>query len=126
MAAITRKTRIISGVAPERIPFDALMESQQPAILKGVASDWPLVRAGHTSAADAMAYLLSFDGGRQVTAYTGKPEIKGRFFYNDDVSAMNFDTSREPLAAILGRMAAHLDDPGAPSFYIGSTDLDIY
>jgi len=126
MAAVTRKTRIISGVAPDQIPFDALMESQQPAILKGVAMAWPLVRAGCKSAAEAMAYLLSFDGGRQVTAYTGRPEIKGRFFYNNDVSAMNFESAREPLAAILGRIETHLDDPDAPSFYIGSTDLDIY
>ncbi|MES1970841.1 MAG: cupin-like domain-containing protein [Pseudomonadota bacterium] len=126
MVAIARRTREISGVAPDRIPFDALMESQQPAILKGVASDWPLVCAGRRSPAAAMAYLLSFDGGRQVVAYTGKPEIGGRFFYNDDVSAMNFDAAGEPLAAVLGRIETHLDDPHAPSFYIGSTDLDLY
>jgi len=102
------------------------MESQQPAILKGVARDWPLVRTGRKSAAEAMAYLLSFDSGKPVTAYSGKPEIKGRFFYNDDVSAMNFDSAREPLTTMLERIAAYLDDPAAPSFYIGSTDLDIY
>ena len=41
MAEIARKTRVIEGVAPDAIPYDALMSAEQPAILKGVVRDWP-------------------------------------------------------------------------------------
>jgi hypothetical protein len=121
-----RDTQVISGLDPAAIPFGELIEAQKPAILKGVAADWPLVRQGARSAADAIAYLTSFDGGRPVVGYTGSPEIGGRFFYNDDLTGLNFEAKRVPLPEFLGCIAEHLADEDAPSFYIGSTDLDIY
>ena len=46
MTQIARQTQVITGLAPDRIPFADLLEAGQPAILKGVAKHWPLVRAG--------------------------------------------------------------------------------
>ena len=43
MAEIARKTQVISGVTPDRIPVAELLEAGQPAILKGLVRDWPLV-----------------------------------------------------------------------------------
>lgn len=126
MRGITRKTRVMTGIAPDRIPYDDLMAAQEAVILKGVARDWPLVQAGLTSPLAAMDHLKGFYQGRPVTAYRGAPEIKGRFFYNDDITGVNFSGSRAGLDEVLADIAAHLDDPGAPSFYIGSTDLDLY
>jgi hypothetical protein len=108
------------------VPFDQLMAEQRPTVLKGLACDWPLVREGLTSPAAAMTYLKGFYQGRPVAAFMGEPEIKGRFFYNDDVTALNFRAERARLDEVLDQLAAHLDDPAAPSFYIGSTDLDLY
>jgi hypothetical protein len=121
-----RETQVITGLDPSAIPYGELLSAQKPAILKGVAADWPLVREGARSAADAIAYLTSFDGGRPVVGYTGSPEIGGRFFYNDDLTGLNFEAKRVPLPEFLGRIAEHLGDEDGPSFYIGSTDLDIY
>lgn len=122
--AVSARTRVLTGIAPDAIPYAALLEAQQPAILKGVARDWPLVRAGLESANEAIAYLKSFDGGHPVTVFTGAPGIGGRFFYNDAVTAMNFEAARAPLSAILDRVAEAGAD--GPSFYVGSTDLDTY
>ncbi|MDB5703646.1 MAG: cupin-like protein [Sphingomonas bacterium] len=108
------------------IPLDELMAAQQPAILKGVVRDWPLVRAGLDSPASAIAYLKSFYRGTPVIGFAGRPEIKGRFFYNEDVTGMNFDAGRVLLDEVLDRIAAQRDDEEAPSFYVGSTDLDTY
>jgi hypothetical protein len=108
------------------LPLAELVAAGRPAILRGFVRDWPLVQAGLESPAAAMAYLKRFEGERPVTAYTGAPEIGGRFFYNDELTALNFDAARVPLGAFLDRIAAHLDDPAPPSFYIGSTDLDLY
>jgi hypothetical protein len=116
----------LAGVAPDRIPYAALLESGAPVILRGVVRDWPLVTHGLESADAAIAYLKRYEGGRPVTAYTGAPEIGGRFFYNADVTGMNYEAARVALGEFLDRVAAHLDDPAPPSFYIGSTDLDLY
>ncbi len=126
MSQIARRTEELSGIAPDRIPFDELADMQRPVILKGVARDWPLVHRGLESPESAIAYLLSFYQGRQVVGYVGAPEIKGRFHYNADVTAMNFTAGRVLLGDFLARLAVHLDDSEAPSFYIGSTDVDGY
>ncbi len=126
MSGITRTTKVVTGIAPDNIPYDELMAAQQPVIMKGVARDWPLVQAGLQSPQAAMDHLKTFYQGRPVTAYRGAPEIKGRFFYNDDVNGMNFSGSRSSLDDVLADIITHLDDPAPPSFYIGSTDLDLY
>jgi hypothetical protein len=71
-------------------------------------------------------YLASFDRGRPVVGYTGAPEIGGRFFYNDDMTGLNFEARRVPLTEFLRRIEAHLNDNDPPSFYIGSTDVDLF
>lgn len=126
MKLTSRTTRTLDGTPSDQVPFDRLMAEQQPTVLKGLARDWPLVREGLVSPAAAITYLKGFYQGRPVAAFTGEPEIEGRFFYNDDVSALNFRAERARLDEVLDQLAAHLDDPAAPSFYIGSTDLDLY
>lgn len=120
------KPLILEGIAPDDIPYDDLMAGQRPVIMKGVGRDWPLVQAGLEAPQSAMDALLRYYQGRPITAYTGAPEIEGRFFYNSDVSGLNFKGERQPLDGFLAQVAAHLDDPAPPSFYIGSTDLDIF
>ncbi|RYE04546.1 MAG: cupin-like domain-containing protein [Sphingomonadales bacterium] len=115
---------VIEGIAADAIPYAELLEKQQPAILRGVARDWPLVRAGLESANAAIAYLKRFESERPVTVYAGAPEIGGRFFYNDEVTGMNYAAGREPLGSFLDRIAA--GDEAGPSFYMGSTDLDLF
>ena len=126
MPEIRRKTREIEGLDPARIPFAELLQSQQPAILKRVASDWEITRRGGQSASSAIDYLASFDGGRPVVGYTGAPEIGGRFFYNADVTGLNFEARRVSLNEFLRRIEAQLNDNDPPSFYIGSTDIDLF
>ena len=126
MAEMAHRVRAIEAVAPDRIPFDALIAAQQPAILKGLARDWPLVRKGRESPSAAIAYLKSFYGGRPVVFYRGEHGIGGRFFYNDDLTALNFESGRMALDEFLDRVAAHLEDAQPPSFYIGSTDVDTW
>jgi len=126
MPEIMGKTREIEGLDPAHIPYAELLEAQQPAILKGVASDWEITRRGVQSAAAAIDYVASFDGGRPVVGYTGAPEIGGRFFYNADLTGLNFEARRVPLTEFLRCIEAHLNDNDPPSFYIGSTDIDLF
>ncbi|WP_420138428.1 cupin-like domain-containing protein [Sphingomonas sp.] len=122
----TRTTKTIEGLTPATVPWDALYTEQTPVILKGLAKDWPLVRHGLASPADAMAYLATFYSGRPVVGYTGPPAIKGRFHYDATATAMNYTSERVQLGEFMARIAAHLDDPEAPAFYMGSTDVDTF
>jgi len=117
------RTRELTGIAPDAIPYAELLASQQPTILKGVARDWPLVRVGLESPLAAMAYVKSFYGGHPAIVLTGEPEIGGRFFYNEDVSGFNFRSERGRVDEFLDRIAAGLDEAEAPSVYIGSANL---
>ena len=118
--------KVVEGLTADTIPVEALIEAGEPAILKGVASDWPLVRKGLEGAQPAIDYLASFDAGKAIVGYVGAPEIGGRFFYNEELTARNFEARRHNLTDFLSRIGERLDDPEAPSLYIGSTDLDIF
>src|SRR6188508_788863 len=126
MADISRKTQVITGVMPGRIPVDELLEAGQPAILKGLAREWPLVRSGVESPQGAIAYLRKFAGPHPITVFIGHPDIAGRFFYNTEVSGFNFKALKAPLGDTLDRLQAQLGDAAAPSIYVGSTDVDLY
>ena len=121
MSEIARRTPVIDGLSGKALPLAALLEAQVPAILKGVARDWPLVREGRGSADRAIDHLLSFYGGAPAVGYEGAPEIAGRFFYTEDVTALNFTAGRVRLDDWLARLRA---DPDGPALYVGSADLD--
>jgi hypothetical protein len=122
MAQIARKTTVIEGVAPGSVPYDELMAAARPAVIKGLVRDWPLARTGSpTRAAD---YLKSFYQGRRIVAFIARPEKAGRFGYTEDATQLDFESDRGLLDEYLDRLLVHLDDEQAPSFYIGSTDVD--
>lgn len=121
---VPRPTRVVQ--ADGSLDPDALLADGRPTIFRGLARDWPLVAAGLAGADSAIAYLKRFDAGLPVVAYTGAPDIGGRFFYRDDWSGLNFEAGRVALADFLDRIAGHASDAAPPSFYIGSTDLDRY
>ncbi len=105
----------------------ALIEGNEPVILRGYAAQWPLVRAGQVSARAAADYLLRFDRGRPVTGYVGDAAIGGRFHYDETATGLNFQTETLPLRAFLARLLDKVDGQGGqPALYMGSTDLDAY
>ncbi|HEU5133547.1 MAG TPA: cupin-like domain-containing protein [Steroidobacteraceae bacterium] len=124
MSQSTNKVRVVEGIAPNAVPYDEFIASQQPVIIKGLARDWPLART--TTPADAAAYLKSFYKGRRVVAFIARPELKGRFGYSIDATRLDFQSDRVLLDEYLDRILAYSDDAAAPSIYIGSTDVDTY
>lgn len=86
----------------------------QPAVLRGIARDWPAVQAASRWDEDAVAYLKRFSHAEPVSAIVGAPEIGGRFFYTDDLSALNFTRGLSPLDPFLDRL---LRDRGAERPY---------
>ncbi len=116
----------LSGVDPDAAPYDALLAAGEPVVLEGLAKDWPLVAQGRLGPARTVDYLKRFAGDRPVAAFTGPPEIGGRFHYSADLTGLNFSARRVALGQFLDTILAHSDGEEAPSYYVGSIDLDLH
>jgi len=125
-ALTTRRVREIDAPDGGGVDCAALVAGGEPVIVRGFSRDWPLVAAGRDGPQAAADYLLSFYNGRPAVGYTAPPEVGGRYFYDDSLTRLNFEGGRVQLDAYIARMLEHLGDAAAPSFYVGSTDLDGY
>jgi hypothetical protein len=72
----------------------------QPAVLRGLVKDWPIVTAGRGSPTAVLESLRRFDNGTPVDAILTPPEVAGRVFYNDAMTGFNFVRNRLPIAAV--------------------------
>ncbi|MEK9212748.1 cupin-like domain-containing protein [Sphingomonas sp. 2378] len=120
-----RQARELTGTeAPDLV---ALVEGNEPVILRGHAAHWPLVREGQVSAQAAADYLRRFDRGRPVTGYVADAATGGRFHYDETATGLNFRKETLPLREFLARLLEGDYGPGEPpALYMGSTDLDTY
>jgi hypothetical protein len=102
---------------------DEILPASEPAVLRGVIRDWPAVRAGVESPLAMANYLRGHDKGASAEAMFGDPSIRGRFFYNDAMTGLNFERRTDRLAALLDRLLALLDDPSPPAVYVGAMPI---
>ena len=124
MRSPDNKVRVIEGVRPDQIPFDELFQSNQPIILRGLVSDWGLVKAGNVSPETAMDVLQSHNSGNSVGVYVAPPESKARFFYNDDCSGFNYASQHRELSDIFSQIRDNQNNPNHPYLYMNSLTLD--
>jgi hypothetical protein len=105
---------------------DRLKTAVEPFIVRGIARDWPLVRAGiEQGGAGARAYLLRHARDRRFEVNIGEPGQGARLFY-DDQMAMNFRMGQASLADIFAGIDANVDKPDAPLIYLSSLVIDDY
>ncbi len=124
-AAITDvRVREIAADDPTARDLAALVAGGQPVVVRGLVAGWPLVAAGRAGPQAAVDYLLRFYNGRPGAGYTAAADRGGRYFYDETLTRLDFDAERVALDDYLARMLAATGEDGAPSFYIGSTDLD--
>jgi hypothetical protein len=100
-----------------------VVEPCRPAVIRGLAIDWPVTRAAVASPRTAADYCARFDAGRTAEAFVGEPAIAGRYSYGDGPGGFNF--AREPmtLTAALTRI---VDGAGERTIYVGSLPTDAY
>lgn len=115
--------REVAGVDPRALP-DSVLLSKEPLVLRGLAADWPMVRAGRESPKAAADYLLKHYKQATVAVFLGLPEIEGRFFYSDDLTGINFRPAMIKLDTVLEEILRHVDAPRPPALYVGSTTID--
>src|SRR3954453_15858866 len=83
----------------------------EPAVLRAVAAEWPVVSAAQRSAEDLVQYLRRFAVGGSVAAIVGAPEIEGRFFYDDDFCSLNFQRGSSTFDSFLDRLLRDRENP---------------
>jgi hypothetical protein len=99
-----------------------LRTANTPFVVRGLARDWPLVRAGLQSADTARDYLLRHHRDRPFTVAVGQPGSGARLFY-DAAMAMNFRTFDAKLPEIFARIASFAGQAEAPAVYLASIDM---
>ncbi|HEY7005366.1 MAG TPA: cupin-like domain-containing protein, partial [Sphingomicrobium sp.] len=113
-----------SGVAEyssvDRSLFNREIETRhEPAVLRGLVSNWPSVAAARQSAAALVDYLSSRDNRALIRAFVGQPAMRGRYFYSPGVDGFNFSMTETSLSELLKALL----DPARneSSIYMGST-----
>ncbi len=94
-----------------RDTFEEIRSLRQPAVLRGLAAHWPAVRAATASSEELVEYVRRFDAGAPVRTIYAPPEIEGRFFYAEGLTALNFGQGTSPLGPFLDRLLRDRDNP---------------
>lgn len=107
-----------------RVPDDVL-ETTQPLVLRGLASEWPMVKASYRSSSDAVDYLRGYYRDATVCAFVGDASAGGRVFYNKDLSGFNYESQMIRFDRVLDMLEQHAGDAEPPMIYVGSTTVDV-
>jgi hypothetical protein len=94
---------------------DVIVPHGHPAVLRGCVRDWPAIKKAAQSTSTFVTTLRSLDTGAEVALLVAPPAVRGRFFYNDDLTALNFRRELLPFMSALQRIvdAEALSDPPA-------------
>ena len=123
MFGIQSRVKEISGLDKDQLPL-SLVHEQQPVILRGLVSDWPLVQAARKSPEQAIDYLKSHYNGKRTMVYEGPSAIRGRYFYNQEVTKLNYQSHMGQIDDMLDRILSTLGSDQAPSLYVASNAVD--
>jgi hypothetical protein len=83
---------------------DVIAKSYEPAVLRGVVAHWPAVAQARVSMESASRYLDRFASGAKVHIIVMPPHVRGRMFYNDDMSGFNFSRSTASIREVSDRL----------------------
>jgi hypothetical protein len=100
-----------------------IFPGNEPALLKGLVSDWPGVQAGLESPDAAVRYIRRFDLGKPVETVMGSPDIGGHFFYNENMDGLNFSKKTRTMASSMERILGQRGADNPRSIYIQSVPI---
>jgi hypothetical protein len=103
-----KEIRESTATSPEALA--ALTSAAEPVVFRGLVSHWPVVAAGRAGHATLFDYLSRFDAGQPVATVFAPAEAGGRFFYDDDLTGMNFKGGRARLKKTFDFLAEHAGD----------------
>lgn len=96
-----------------------IVASGEPAVLRGLVADWPIVGAAASGDAALADFLRTAANDEPFEAWFGAPEIGGRFDYNADYSGFNHDRRLATVAQLLDLLLRQLGVDRPYSMYAG-------
>ena len=87
----------------------------EPVVMRGLVGEWPAVAAARQSDAAMIDYLIACGPTKPVGAIAARPEEKGRFFYNEDLTGFNFVSGRGQMEMFLRDLLAVGQDAQPPA-----------
>src|SRR3954453_11523499 len=100
---MSHQVRVIDGLRFDRVPFDELFAGNEPVLMRGLTTDWPLVQAARQGPSTVMDTLAGRYNKKPVIVYVGNPEMGGRFSYNESVTGFNYSAERRDFVEVLDR-----------------------
>ena len=111
----------LSGYDSSNLSPD-ILQSKQPFVLKGFCKEWPAVRAGEKSDADALEYIQQQYARVPVTTCLLPAKEKGRVFYNTEMTGFNFTANLESFGTFCKLLLNESFSSDPRGVYMPSTD----
>ncbi|MGE5562236.1 MAG: cupin-like domain-containing protein [Bacillota bacterium] len=106
------------GVDRERFEREIVAKGE-PAVLRALVADWPLVGAAKQGVEALAAALRGAASAEPFEAWFGAPEIEGRFGYTPDFSGFNHDRRLATLDQLLDLLLRQRGHDRPYSIYAG-------
>lgn len=104
--------------------FNEIAPAQQPIVIREHVKNWPLVIAGEKSPRDFADYLLRFYKGNKARIFVAPPSEEKRFYYNSDLTDVNYFRGEERVDLFLGRLLELMDRDVYPAISIQNASPD--
>ncbi len=93
-------TPSFEGVDATRF-YAAIQPLAKPAVLRGLVADWPAVIKANASDESLCDYLRTLDTHASCEGCFGHADMRGRFFYDDSLTALNFERRSLSVSELL-------------------------
>jgi mannose-6-phosphate isomerase-like protein (cupin superfamily) len=101
--------------------FAQVAPAQKPIVIRGFAKSWPLVVSAKKSPRDFVAYLGQFYTGKKTKMVVAPPSANKRFFYNEDMTDVNYLSGEERVDLFLDRLLELIDRDVYPAISMQNT-----
>jgi len=92
----------------------------RPVVIRGLVTDWPIVKAGRESSRAFKDYLAPLDAGTPVEVFIGDPAIRGKYYYSAGLQGFNFERRTMNFTDAVEYILQAAEHPGERSVYVGS------
>src|SRR4051794_2830543 len=110
------------GVNLERFERE-IVPRGEPAVLRGLVADWPVVRAAQDGDEALAGFLRGAASDEPFEAWFGEPEIEGRFGYTEDFSGFNHERRLATVDQLLDLLLRQSGDARPYSMYAGGIPI---
>lgn len=97
-----------TSVTPEQF-FSDIAQRHKPVVVRGLNSQWPMVRAAKQNNRSFTDYILRYYQGVKAKMVVAPPAENKRFYYNQDFTDVNYLQGEERIDLFLNRLLELVD-----------------